>query len=77
MLMSSLVGFVGGTLCSLCEQTTTASCGARSGGRAGRRTWGDRRLNRFGTLRLACLGPAYRRQNCMRTHCPCKRPTSL
>ena len=29
--------------CSLCEQNTTASCGARSAGRAGRRTWGGRR----------------------------------
>ena len=29
--------------CSLCEQKYMASCGARSGGRAGRRTWVGRR----------------------------------
>ena len=37
--------------CSLCEQATTASWHARSGGRAGRRTWGGRRRTRLGNWR--------------------------
>ena len=42
------------TVCA--SKTTTASCGARSGGRAGRRTWGGRRRTIFGCMAMGQLG---------------------
>ena len=36
-------GLIGGTCVVCASNNTTASCGVRSGGRAGRRTWGGRR----------------------------------
>ena len=41
----------GGTRAACASKSTTASCGARSAGRAGRRTWVGRRRIRFGCMR--------------------------
>ena len=49
---------------------TTASCGARSGGRAGRRTWGGRRGLGSGQVAISQLGNGLSIRATQRTRCP-------
>ena len=58
----------------LCEQATTASCGARSGGRAGRRTW-DGRSGPLGAWRWGSR-ERFAEAKHTRTHL-CERPNWL
>ena len=48
--------FRGGSRVACASKSTTASCVARSDGRAGRPTWGGRRTDRFGLTAMSVLG---------------------
>ena len=57
--------------CAACASNgTTASCGARSGGRAGRLMWVGRRGTNFGCMAMNLLGNGLGRANTTRTRCP-------
>ncbi len=52
-------GGSGGACVACASNYTTAACGARSGGRAGRRTWVGRRRPALGAMHSRSLGTAY------------------
>ena len=62
----------GGTRVACASKTTMAWWRARSGGRAGRRTWAGRRWTGLGVMQCTCLGTVYPLQITMRMHCPVK-----
>ena len=59
----------GGTRVACASKTTMAWWRARSGGRAGRRTWAGRRWTGLGVMQCSCLGTVYPLQITMRMHC--------
>ncbi len=76
-LISLMRGGSGGTRVVCASKVITASCGGRSGGPAGRRTWGGRRRTRPEYWRFPCLATVYGLQITTRTRCLWERPSCL